>query len=461
MTETTNIVHAPKVDARHLWQMNEKDFNDWRKEHDYPRIVSFLKRKLPEFEIWMDDQKVSDDLLIKHSPSTFLKEQSCIYLYNVLDNDKKEKDIISELKYAVNETFFHQDSVKQKKDIIPYPVWYSRKTKNHFLELSVNMRQGRNHFFLYELELLDLGNCHLANMFIVGNRHLDFVNISNLRLTNCINDTPIKLWFCSAVNMTIEGDFAFVDGYNTSFYEVFNQKYQNLKLINGSFQRWSFNNCKVNLSASNAILHRWDFTGWDFNATISNTDIADCHFKSSSINYPIGYGRARDFHSHIKRLYSQIGKKKEASHHYYYEKNYERKSFLYAKANYQNQYHRNKGKGAKMVLRLTYLIKYIYSSFLNLLWGYGERPARVFVISITSIFIFALCYCYLPSASPTTQYHFANALYYSLVTFTTLGYGDISQTNQYLRLLSGLEALLGMTFWGILIAGFTSNAKDY
>ena len=48
-----------------------------------------------------------------------------------------------------------------------------------------------------------------------------------------------------------------------------------------------------------------------------------------------------------------------------------------------------------------------------------------------------------------------------MVTFTTLGYGDILQTDELLRLLTGIEAILGMSFWGILIAGFTSNARDY
>ena len=107
------------------------------------------------------------------------------------------------------------------------------------------------------------------------------------------------------------------------------------------------------------------------------------------------------------------------------------------------------------------MIKYIYSLFNNILWGYGEKPARVFLISISSILLFSLIFSFHPNSNPVTHLNFANSLYYSMVTFATLGYGDISQTDILLKLLSGFEAILGMSLWGILIAGFTSNSKDY
>ena len=42
---------------------------------------------------------------------------------------------------------------------------------------------------------------------------------------------------------------------------------------------------------------------------------------------------------------------------------------------------------------------------------------------------------------------FSEAVYFSLVTFTTLGYGDISLTSEW-RLLSGLEAINGIMLIG-------------
>ncbi|WP_297514406.1 potassium channel family protein [Thermococcus sp.] len=46
---------------------------------------------------------------------------------------------------------------------------------------------------------------------------------------------------------------------------------------------------------------------------------------------------------------------------------------------------------------------------------------------------------------------FLNALYYSLVTFTTLGYGDMHPTG-WLKALSALEALTGAVFMALIVA---------
>lgn len=48
--------------------------------------------------------------------------------------------------------------------------------------------------------------------------------------------------------------------------------------------------------------------------------------------------------------------------------------------------------------------------------------------------------------------NFASILYYSFVTLTTLGYGDIVPVNQFARLLAMLEAVLGQLFMVFLVA---------
>jgi len=103
------MILAPKKSPQELWNMNYTDFNNWRDENDYPRIIEYLKKKLPEFIDWMADQKVSDELLIKYTPSFFIKEESFIYLYKVLNNDDTENDIISVNKYSLNETIFDKN----------------------------------------------------------------------------------------------------------------------------------------------------------------------------------------------------------------------------------------------------------------------------------------------------------------------------------------------------------------
>ncbi|MDP9438581.1 MAG: ion channel, partial [Actinomycetota bacterium] len=54
--------------------------------------------------------------------------------------------------------------------------------------------------------------------------------------------------------------------------------------------------------------------------------------------------------------------------------------------------------------------------------------------------------------NPRAQDGFVDALYYSLVTLLTLGYGDIVPTNEVLRVLAPVETLIG---FGLLTGGLT------
>ena len=57
------------------------------------------------------------------------------------------------------------------------------------------------------------------------------------------------------------------------------------------------------------------------------------------------------------------------------------------------------------------------------------------------------------SGDPVKRNIFANFIYYSFVTLTTLGYGDIIPVSPYARALSSLEAVIGQLFIAVLIAG--------
>lgn len=60
--------------------------------------------------------------------------------------------------------------------------------------------------------------------------------------------------------------------------------------------------------------------------------------------------------------------------------------------------------------------------------------------------VWATCYWMIPETGSEFS-NFAEAVYFSLVTFTTLGYGDISLESEW-RLLSGLEAINGIMLIG-------------
>jgi len=53
-------------------------------------------------------------------------------------------------------------------------------------------------------------------------------------------------------------------------------------------------------------------------------------------------------------------------------------------------------------------------------------------------------------------FNLGDSLYFSTITFTTLGYGDFSPTG-WLKVLSAIEAFSGVVNMGFLIAGYSNN----
>jgi hypothetical protein len=92
--------------------------------------------------------------------------------------------------------------------------------------------------------------------------------------------------------------------------------------------------------------------------------------------------------------------------------------------------------------------------FGRLLFGYGERPVRVLVASALIITFCAFLYSQpgiLFSRIGPDQHSFLQGLYFSVITFTTLGYGDLYPAPaSYCRPLAMAEAISG----GLLMALF-------
>ena len=89
------------------------------------------------------------------------------------------------------------------------------------------------------------------------------------------------------------------------------------------------------------------------------------------------------------------------------------------------------------------------------LCGYGEKPGRLIGFSMIFIVICAighfftgfydgdtLIHYYTHTSLQTNFYQFLKSLYFSIVTFTTLGYGDITPTGIG-RIISAIEAFIG------------------
>ncbi len=101
--------------------------------------------------------------------------------------------------------------------------------------------------------------------------------------------------------------------------------------------------------------------------------------------------------------------------------------------------------------------EWLWSKLVDMLCGYGENAARVISFSILVILISAILYFLLGLHSASANglvvfdsqlnakdnaVRFMECLYFSVITFTTTGYGDFSPVN-FSRLVAVMEAFIG------------------
>ncbi len=110
--------------------------------------------------------------------------------------------------------------------------------------------------------------------------------------------------------------------------------------------------------------------------------------------------------------------------------------------------------------------RWLGSYALDVLWGYGERPWRLMACALAFCALCAASYFFTgirvgdrcvasPSALPAAEHAF-ECLYFSIVTFTTVGYGDVTPCGFASRALAALEAFAGVFTMGLFV---TANVR--
>ena len=127
----------------------------------------------------------------------------------------------------------------------------------------------------------------------------------------------------------------------------------------------------------------------------------------------------------------------------------------------------------EMVMRRRQFPRYssrrIFSKLVELFCGYGESPARVIFFSVSLILLFATLYFFaglsfsgeslafdLNSSWLENLKVYFSALYFSVVTFTTLGYGDLAPVG-IARALAALEAFMGSFTLALFVVVFVKK----
>ena len=234
----------------------------------------------------------------------------------------------------------------------------------------------------------------------------------------------------------------------------------------------------------NATLHKSCLQGADMTgANLQNTklwssnlqgtklqgvNLRNARFNEKTILYDVNWYQCQIDNSTLKLADNQLDKKviqeknndyAKAKEVYRNLKNYFRQEGMYNISG--EYYYRERLMETKYNWKEKKYPQWISNIFLKLITGYGERPLNILIWWIGIIFGCAFIYYFFSGiyngiAYNITSYNpnFLETLYFSIVTFTTLGFGDLAPKPGFFQLFASFEALLGAIFMAMFIFVF-------
>jgi len=196
-----------------------------------------------------------------------------------------------------------------------------------------------------------------------------------------------------------------------------------------------------------------------------------------------GFSEAKQVYLLLKNNFHSIGRYNDESWAFKKEKDMERLSYSFY--SFKKDLAKKKKRKIFPILKWMHtkdFKKWIISAFSNMIYGYGERPWNVVRTAIVIVFMFTLLFSLIGIGNPEiieltgTVIHqtsknivdlaskgllknnvirnFPDSLYFSLVTFTTLGYGDFRPLEGWGRILAGSEAFIGAFMMALFVYTF-------
>jgi len=210
------------------------------------------------------------------------------------------------------------------------------------------------------------------------------------------------------------------------------------------FRRTVFQDCDIvnaKFSASDFSNARIDGSRLDF------ATFRDCEINLQAIRFrkdaaPQALARVC---RNLKLNAMQMGHFTDAGELTFLEKTYER-HVLYNQAFAQKHVH-----GAA---RLGAIVRWAGSLLQSWMWGYGEKPSRLALAMTANIFVFGTLQYWLRAVPGVGWW---DHVYFSGITFFTIGYGDLVPLAALPRLVSMLEGAAGIVTIGMLIASVTKT----
>lgn len=470
--ELEDILKKPTLTPEEIWKITPENFFAWRKKYDYPKILAHFSKKLNQFDEWKNHYKINDEMLMQYGISNMIgsKEGKSKSKYIFQKTYREEKtNLLSfiNLTNKISSMGGEPETYLLIKEFVGYIDWCNEK------KIKIILDKPDQRFLAYPamshydsvkvtisildgLELLKVGGVEvMPNQHgHVNVKYFEFVNASFLKLKGSISTGGRVLKFANSFvnNLSCENlDFPMV--------EFSDSQVNNVNIVDSKIQQWNFYKTVVSGKIINSQLYSVIIRGGGFFPILDNTYLIGVHARH------IDELVFKSTYQSLKKTYADQGDDKNAIHYFLLEKEIERislRSSIFKHRRHSN-FKESMFKKVLVWVFTTIIRSYQYSCSVlnNVYWGYGRKPFRVIGISLLFIFLCAILYHsnqdFLNMPKGQTIMSFADSIYYSTVTFTTLGYGDFTP-NGFLRVISAFEAIFGGMSIGFLVAGF-SNLK--
>jgi len=180
-----------------------------------------------------------------------------------------------------------------------------------------------------------------------------------------------------------------------------------------------------------------DFEGARIRDTVLRRDHIEGHLIQENRKI---YSKAKEIYIALKNNFRIIGRYDDESWAFKKEKDMERKSYFHFKS----------------------LHKWLWSYFLNAIFGYGEKPDRVILSAMITILIFTFLFMIFGISNTSigvfTLKNFKDCIIFSFITFGTLRYGDLRPLESWSRIFAGAEAFIGAFIIALLVYTFIRKA---
>ncbi|MDF2700196.1 MAG: hypothetical protein K0Q49_1752 [Haloplasmataceae bacterium] len=506
-------------DKFYCWTSEPRKFNQWRRENDLKGLFNYILRHSVSFEKWTKEQNLNLDELLSITPTRhvfygkatkwcFVTETDGIKDYAIYETkpSKDERKIIKSFQYL---PYFKWK--REKDNTCPFVINTNGAEFNENNFMVNGFESSRSYTpdnieveyitkIFGELPLLKIGKYRLASNFSIFSRNLDFLDLDQLEL---FGDS--SLWYqgldvyCSTIRMLKLSNL---------YANMFKIKYcfcSQLMILNSTIMDFEISYSYMSDFVSGMYIERSKLINFKLEkVVIDNISIYDTELNSFIYNppqkgdigpvglHPISY---LNLYKNIKRLriaFENMDNTTEASNYYYLERCLKIKNFkeeyrtLPPKFDYSGGsyfkitkdwikkridsklamlYFRRRTKQYFISItnneyrnsRITMIVNHYWSKFEKVFWGFGEKPLRIIFNALLIILLFSLIYFFTNMVN--IKGNFINSIYFSVITFTTLGYGDITPQTSLGQIFVSIEALLGAFTIGFVIAAYTKKSR--